>query len=280
MIGGNQRAREASALSLSPFPPVALVALALLAGCGALTDHRGPKVLIASDSTAAQYAPRRWPRMGWGMLLRCSLDNTITVDNWAREGKSTRTFITEGLLDALAQQTRPGDTVLIQFGHNDAAVARPQSYTSPADYAANLRHFIAVVRERNAQPVLLTPVARRKFENGSIIETHGEYPEVARAVAAETGTPLIDLDADSRAYFQSIGEEGSKKYYLHYTAADHIRAFPAGITDDSHFSELGARAMAALVARRLKELSIPLSEHVRPVQLDTLRAVGEPSCGN
>jgi lysophospholipase L1-like esterase len=211
------------------------------------------------------------------MFLQCSLDPSIRVDNWAREGRSTRTFITDGLLDALAQQTRPGDTVLIQFGHNDAAVSKPR-YASPADYGANLRHFIAVVRERKAQPVLLTPVARRRFENGRIVESHGEYPQVARAVAAETHTPLIDLDADSMEYFQSIGEEGSKKYYLHYTAADHIRTFPAGITDDTHFSELGARAVAALVARRLEELNIPLSKHVRPVNLDPLRAVGEPSC--
>jgi lysophospholipase L1-like esterase len=260
-----------------PLATLARVALALLAGCGSQADRRA-KVLIASDSTAAQYARGRWPQMGWGMFLQCSLDPSIRVDNWAREGRSTRTFITEGLLDALAQQTRPGDTVLIQFGHNDAAVAKPR-YTSPADYGANLRHFIAVVRERKAQPVLLTPVARRRFENGRIVESHGEYPQVARAVAAATHTPLIDLDADSMEYFQSIGEEGSKKYYLHYTAADHIRTFPVGITDDTHFSELGARAVAALVARRLEELNIPVSKHVLPVSLDPLRPVGEPSCG-
>jgi lysophospholipase L1-like esterase len=261
-----------------PLAALARLAMVLLAGCGAGADRQGPKVLIASDSTAADYAARRWPQMGWGMVLRCSLDNSVTVDNWAREGRSTRTFISEGLLDQLAQRTKPGDTVLIQFGHNDAAVSKPR-YASPTDYGANLRHFIAVVRERQAQPVLLTPVARRRFENGRIVESHGEYPQVARAVAAETHTPLIDLDADSMEYFQSVGDEGSKKYYLHYTAADRIPTFPAGIIDDTHFNELGARAVAALVARRLAEFNIPLSKHVRPVTLESLRAVGEPSCG-
>jgi hypothetical protein len=134
------------------------------------------------------------------------------------------------------------------------------------------------VRERKAQPVLLTPVARRNFENGQMIESHGEYTQVARAVAAQTRTPLIDLDADSMAYFQSIGEEESKKYYLHYTAADNIAAFPNGVADNTHFNELGARAVAALVARRPKELHIPLSKHVRPVQLDALQALGNPAC--
>jgi lysophospholipase L1-like esterase len=111
-----------------------------------------------------------------------------------------------------------------------------------------------------------------------MVESHGEYTQVARAVAAETRTPLIDLDADSLAYFQSIGEEDSKKYYLHYTVADNIAAFPTGIADDTHFNELGARAVAALVSRRLKELHIPLSKHVRPVKLDALQALGNPAC--
>jgi lysophospholipase L1-like esterase len=255
----------------------ALAALVLLAGCTTGADRRGTKVLIASDSTAAQYAPGRWPQMGWGMLLECSLDASVTVVNQARGGRSTRTFISEGLFDALAEQTSPGDTVLIQFGHNDATVTKPERYASPADYGANLRHFIAVVREKEAQPVLLTPVAMRKFENGRIVESHGEYTQVARAVAAETRTPLIDLDADSMMYFQSIGEEGSKKYYLHYAAGDN-RTFPTGIADNTHFNELGARAVAALVARRLKELHIPLSKHVRPVKLDALQTLGNPSC--
>jgi lysophospholipase L1-like esterase len=237
-------------------------------------------VLIASDSTAAQYAPDRWPQMGWGMLLECSLDASVTVDNRARGGRSTRTFIAEGLFDALAEQASPGDTVLIQFGHNDATVTKPERYASPADYGVNLRHFITVVRQKEAQPVLLTPVALRKFENGRIVESHGEYTQVARAVAAETRTPLIDLDADSMAYFQSIGEEGSRKYYLHYAAGDNIPRFPTGIADDTHFNELGARAVAALVARRLKELHIPLSKHVHPVKLDALQVLGNPSCSS
>jgi lysophospholipase L1-like esterase len=260
-------------------PAVALATLVLLTACATLPDGRRAKVLIASDSTAAQYGPDRWPQMGWGMLVQCSLDASIKVDNRARGGRSTRTFIAEGLFDALAEQTSPGDTVLIQFGHNDATTAKPERYASPMDYGENLRHFIAVVRERKAQPVLLTPVAIRKFENGRMLESHAEYSRVAHEVAAETHTPLIDLDADSMAYFQSIGEEGSKKYYLHYTAADHVPAFPTGIADDTHFSELGARAVAALVARRLKELHIPLSKHVRPVKLDALQTAGDPSCG-
>jgi lysophospholipase L1-like esterase len=260
-------------------PALVFAALVLLAGCITAADRRGAKVLIASDSTAAQSAPERWPQMGWGTLLECSLDASVTVDNRAKAGRSTRTFIAEGLFDALVEQTSPGDTVLIQFGHNDATVAKPERYASPADYGANLRHFITVVRAKKALPVLLTPVARRQFENGRIVESHGEYSQVARAVAAQTRTPLIDLDADSMAYFQSIGEEDSKKYYLHYTPADNIANFPTGVADDTHFNELGARAVAALISRRLKELHIPLSNHVLPVKLDALQALGNPTCG-
>jgi hypothetical protein len=66
---------------------------------------------------------------------------------------------------------------------------------------------------------------------------------------------------------------------LHYTPADNIANFPTGVADDTHFNELGARAVAALISRRLKELHIPLSNHVQPVKLDALQALGNPTCG-
>jgi lysophospholipase L1-like esterase len=212
------------------------------------------------------------------MLLKCFLDDSVTVDNRARGGRSTKSFIAEGLLDALAGQTSPGDTVLIQFGHNDATVSKPERYASPADYRTNLMRFITMVREKKAYPVLLTPVAQRTFKDGVLGESHGPYSDAVRDLARETNTPLVDLDADSREYFQAAGEEGSKKYFLQYTPEDHVPRYPDGISDNTHFNELGARVVAALVARRLRELTIPLSGHVRPVDLNTIMAVGTPSC--
>lgn len=260
----------------------ATLCLAGLAACllaaGASANSR---LLIAGDSTAADYGPSRYPQMGWGMMLKCGLSPDVDVINLARGGRSTRTFLAEGLWDGLVHQLRPGDTVLIQFGHNDANRAKPERY-APADtvYRDNLLRFIHDARRAGATPVLLTPVARRSFENGRAKADFADYSAVVRAVAAETGAKLIDLEALSRAWLDRKGAEASKAYYLHYTADDGIAAYPEGIADDTHFSELGARGIAELVADALKDLDLPISEEVLDGRPDLKRftPLGRSDC--
>ena len=256
----------------------AVLALVLLAACHTV-PAQPTKILIASDSTAASYPPSRYPEMGWGMVLACWLDPSVQVVNLARGGRSTKSFRVEGLWDALLAQVSPRDTVLIQFGHNDASANRPERYTEPtAEYPANLRRFVADVRARGGQPVLVTPVAQRRFENGRMVETHGPYAAAVKQVARETRTPLIDLNADSQAYFTRVGEEPSKRYFLFYAPGE-VAHFPDGKSDGVHFNERGARAAAALVAQRLRALRLPVSRRVRPVTLASEPPVrGGPAC--
>jgi lysophospholipase L1-like esterase len=136
------------------------------------------------------------------------------------------------------------------------------------------------VRAAGATPVLLTPVARRRFVDGRIVDTHGAYDDAVRALAASAGAPLIDLGADSMALVSSAGEEGSKRLFLHLAAQD-VVAYPQGVQDDTHFSEAGARAVARLVAMRLATLDTPARSFVRPraVALDPGFEAGGPSCG-
>ncbi|OYQ33656.1 hypothetical protein CHU95_14915 [Niveispirillum lacus] len=241
------------------------------------------RIFIAGDSTAAHYAPDRYPQMGWGMALACNLDGTVTVENRAMGGRSTKSFIAEGRFDAIAKDIAAGDTLLIQFGHNDANQAREERYTPLPAFRVNLLRFIAMAREKGAQPVLLTPVARRSFApDGSINDSFATYAEVTRAVARETGTPLIDLGYDSRVYVHGLGPEPAKAYFLHYSkeqaqAAGYTR-WAEGIADDTHFSEKGARAMASLVATRLQALPLPVSAKVRPQPAANPPTLGGPTC--
>ncbi len=92
-----------------------------------------------------------------------------------------------------------------------------------------------------------------------------------RDLAVSTGVPLIDLETRSRALLDQTGQEASRKFYLHYTVADKLPAFPKGIDDDTHFSELGARALADIVAQELKGLKLPVSEKVLAVRPDLTR---------
>lgn len=259
----------------------ALAVLLLGAGCQQAWATPALRVYIASDSTATDYGRSRLPQMGWGQVLQCGFSDDVEVRDFARGGRSTRTFISEGRWSWLAGELRTGDTLLIQFGHNDAAQDKPERYASPDDYERNLRMFVSVARQRGATPVLLTPVTRRQFgDDGQIVETHGEYSVRVRKVAADLGVALVDLDEASRRYFSALGDQASMRYYLHYSAAEHLAAFPDGIADNTHFSEAGARAVAGLVIQGLAALDTPISAQLRPQApgLDPRLTLGGPVC--
>jgi len=259
-----------------------LVAMtALTASTLASAAPRATHVFIASDSTAAEYGPDRYPQLGWGMVLKCAFGDDVVVHNYARGGRSSKSFITQGFFAQIEKEIRPGDTLLIQFGHNDSKADDPVRYTDAAtDYKTWLTRYIDMAHAKGAQPVLITPVTRRKFENGVLVDTHAPYAKAMRELAASTSTPLIDLTADSMRWISGLGDEASKRFYLVFTAADHVRRFPDGLIDNTHFTELGARHVAELVARRLAELKVPLSKRVVKVRPGLTRdtPLGRPSC--
>lgn len=242
---------------------------------GAATIH------IAGDSTAANYSAERYPQSGWGQFLGCALDEEVKVRNHAVGGRSTRTFIGERRLERIAEEIEPGDTLLMQFGHNDANTVKIERYADPLGaYRSNLARMIAVARSAGAQPVLITPVTRRNWKDGRVQADFAPWSNAVRALAEELGVPLIDLERESGAWVQRIGEERSKQYFLHYSKAEGIAAFPDGIADDTHFSELGARGIAEIVARNLKALDIPVSRHILGERPDLRRQtpLGRTAC--
>lgn len=215
-------------------------------------------LFLAGDSTIAEKLASKRPETGWGEVLGVQfLPGKVVVDNRARNGRSTRTFIAEGRWQALIDYIRPGDYVFIQFGHNDQSVQKQDRYTPPADYRRNLERFVADVRARRATPILLTPVARRKFEDGRMLPSHGEYPQIVRDVASALQVPLIDMEERSTAILSAAGEEGSKSLFL-WLQPDQSPNYPKGIEDNTHFSPAGALRMAEAVADGLRGLDLPL----------------------
>jgi lysophospholipase L1-like esterase len=237
------------------------------------------RILIASDSTAANYGASAYPQMGWGMVLKCSLDPRVEVLNLARGGRSTKTFIEEGLWAGLLEKIKPGDTVMIAFGHNDADRVKIVRFTDPKGaYTDNLTRFVADVRAAGGQPVLMTPIAKHVFAGDQVQETHGAYAVAVRDVAKATATPLIDLDADMMGAQQARGEAGSRGFYLIYTPQDGIARYPNGISDTTHINEGGARLAASLVAARLAFLKLPISAYVYPTSTGDQPILGGPRC--
>lgn len=245
-------------------PKIAALLVGLLTGLPAHATRPGDTILIASDSTAASYGADRYPQVGWGQMLSCGLSPTVRVANHAMGGRSTRTFLSEGRWERLLADMLPGDTVLIQFGHNDKARGKPERWApAQTDYRNNLLRFIWDVRTAGGIPVLVTPVARRNFgADGKAVADYPDYSGVMRTLARDLHVPLIDLESLSRSWLDRAGPEAAKAYYLHYRAEDGIAAFPKGVTDNTHFSEVGGRQVANLVAGGLKALNLPISAKV------------------
>ncbi len=219
------------------------------------------KVYLIGDSTMSIKQVSAYPETGWGMPFAAFFDATVTVDNRAQNGRSTKSFLAENRWQPVVKELHEGDYVFIQFGHNDE-VPTKASYTPEADFKANLMRFVNETRSRKGQPVLLTPVARRKFDAaGKVEETHAVYAELVRAVARETATPLIDLDVRSQALLQQFGPENSKLLFNHLAPGEHPN-YPEGREDNTHFNELGARRMAELVLADIRALKLGLVDHI------------------
>jgi lysophospholipase L1-like esterase len=161
----------------------------------------------------------------------------------------------------VAAGMKAGDYLLIQFGHNDE-VPTKKSYTTEAEFKNNLITYIKGAQAKQAIPVLITPVARRRFDStGHVVSTHTIYAQIVRNLAKEQNLLLMDLDRQSQQLLQQLGVEQSKFLYNHLEPGQNPN-YPKGVKDDTHFSELGARRMAELVLKSLQELKLELANRI------------------
>jgi lysophospholipase L1-like esterase len=219
-------------------------------------------VWLAGDSTMAQKQPDKRPETGWGEALQPCFDSSrVRIANRAMNGRSTRSFVAEGRWKAIVDSLKAGDYVFIQFGHNDEKVGTA-NYSSPDDYRRNLLRFVDDVRSRGGHPVLFTPVVRRRFEGTRLVDTHGAYPDAARAAAAEGHVPLVDMTRTSAALVEPLGPDSSRTLWLHLEPGANAN-YPAGVHDDTHFNPRGAERMAGLAVEALRALHLDLATQLR-----------------
>src|SRR4030095_8049212 len=220
-------------------------------------------IFLAGDSTMAAKLPERRPETGWGEMLGQHFKNgTVRIENRAMNGRSTKTFISEGRWQEIIDELKKGDFVFVQFGHNDESKDKGERYTPPEDYRKNLIRFVEEVRAKGGNPVLLTPVMRRRFDkDGKSYDTHGEYPGIVRDVAKELKAPLIDMHHLSELVIVKYGVEGSKKLFLQLKPGESAN-YPNGIEDNTHFSPLGAEEMARLAVDGIRANKLKLSKYL------------------
>lgn len=239
-------------------------------------------IFIIGDSTAANkdISGGKQER-GWGMALQCYFDDNIIIDNHAVNGRSSLSFINEGRWDKVIERIKPGDYVIIQFGHNDekTGAARHTDPGSTFDY--NLAKYVRETREHGGIPVLMNCVVRRNFakvapksdddeslrsttfkdaqglvEGDSLVDTHGLYRVAPRDVAQRMHVHFIDANQITHNLEQGLGTEASKKLHMWFLPGEET-SVPDGRQDNTHYNVHGAHVVARLLADALCE-EIPL----------------------
>ena len=239
----------------------------LVSGIHAYGREGGQKIVLRlmGDSTMADKdLSGQNPERGWGQRLPSHLDTSVCVYNYAQNGRSTKSFITRGLWDKVCKDLKAGDYLFIQFGHNDSKEDDPERY-APAfgAYQDNLRTFVSHAISVGAKPVLFTPVSRRWFDADGKLQKdcHGDYPAAVSQVAEEYGLPVIDANAVTQAWLESLGDEASRKYYMWIEKGTCPR-HPDGLSDNTHTNVAGARKIVELLLPEIVKVIPDLAAHV------------------
>ena len=216
--------------------------------------------LIGDSTCATKDLAKQNPERGWGHMFQPLFDAGVVVENHAVNGRSTRSFRDEGRWDPIYAKLQPGDYVFIEFGHNDQKVNTVR-FSTPEDYAANLRRYIRETREKGATPVLLTPIVRRNFVDGVLTDTHGDYLPVCRRVAAEEQVAFIDAEQITQKWVSALGDEPSKAFFM-WIEPGTCPLRPDGWQDDTHLNVRGARTLARMLAAELPAAVPELAKHL------------------
>jgi lysophospholipase L1-like esterase len=204
------------------------------------------------------------PEKGWGQIFPLYFKEGIRIENHAVNGRSTKSFIDEGRWDTVFSRIKPGDFVIMEFGHNDAKKEDPKRFADAnTDYKWNLERFINETRNKGGIPILATPIVRRRFdEQGKFYDVHGDYPKVVRELSENMNVLLLDLHKKSEEYIIKLGAERSKNFYLHI-GADEYSSLPEGKTDDTHLSPTGAFRICDFAADEIKIKIHQLSKYLK-----------------
>jgi lysophospholipase L1-like esterase len=221
-----------------------------------------PTVFVLGDSTVCDQPSEPWN--SWGQMLTRFFRPDIAVANHAESGESIRSSLSAGRFDKVYSLLRKGDTLLIQFGHNDMKDRDPNAL---AVYTANLKNIVAEVRNRGATPVLLTSMERKA---GLSKDTLAGYPDAVRQVAKDEHVALIDLHAKSKVLYKALGENLDKAFQ-----------------DGTHHNNYGSYEFAQCVIQGIRDSQPDLAQHIvedfkgfdpaRPDPVDQFQMAASPS---
>lgn len=219
-----------------------------------------PTIYIAGDSTVVDQTKEPWA--AWGQMLPLFFNSRISVANEAESGETIRSFVAERRFAKVMSTIRPGDYLMIQFGHNDQKPG-PGYVPAATDFETYLLQYISEARDHGATPILVTPMNRRNFDaNGRIVPTLGDYPQAMRDVAKQQHVALIDLNALSATLFEAMGEAGTLHAFVHFPA-NTFPDQPMELKDNTHFTSYGAYELARAIVQSIEDQQLPLAHYLR-----------------
>ncbi|MCI9846400.1 rhamnogalacturonan acetylesterase [Flavobacterium pectinovorum] len=217
-------------------------------------------VYLAGDSTVTDQDVEPWA--SWGQFITNYFDNTVVVANYAVSGSALSSFKGGNRLKKILSLIKKGDYLFVEFGHNDEKI-KGEGNGAWDSYSTLLAEFVQSAKDKGAIPILVTPTQRRAFnENGTLKETHGDFPAAMRTVAQKNNIALIDVTKMTTELYETWGDEPSRKAFVQYP----LNTFPGQVKvleDNTHFNSFGANEIALCVLKGIRELDIPLKKQIQ-----------------
>jgi lysophospholipase L1-like esterase len=251
--------RPAFSLSIAGFF-LALAVCHAFAGENASTTNK-PTLYLIGDSTVN--TPTKG-QLGWGKPIAGLFNtNRMTVLNKARGGRSSRTYYTEGLWEEVRSSLKPGDFVLMQFGHNDggplsdgrarASIKGNGDETQDVDnkttgkketvhtYGWYLRSYIKDTKTAGATPIVLSLIPRNIWKDGKVIRASNDYGKWAAEAAKTEGALFVDLNTIIANHYDELGSARIQQDF--FSTADHTHTTPVGAEFNARCVVEGVRGL-------------------------------------
>ena len=246
--------------------------MAVLASIAIAAFVANADIYMAGDSTMCNYNPaKQYPQQGWGQALALYMKDSSKLHNWAVGGRSAKSFKAEGRWQKIVDSLKPGDWVVVAFGHNDANKAKKDRYSSPDDYKALMRSFVEDARAKGASPVLATSIPHSGgfSEKDGVMSVRGSaagigpYVAKTRELAAEMDVPLLDLNKFAAEQLPKLGLEKANALYMRIKPGEYKR-LPEGLKDGCHTRDTGAYFYASAAVQMAREQKLKICELFKP----------------
>lgn len=232
-------------------------------------DTSAVTVFLCGNSTVVDQGKEPWA--SWGQMFtrwfvsspspNIHHPSPIAIANYAESGLTATSFMAQNRLEKILSVIKEGDYVICEFGHNDEKEKGPGT-GAWYHYTVALKKFVDMVRAKKGNIIFCTPTQRRMFDaEGKIKNSHGDFPAAMKAVAERENVPLIDINAETKTLFETMGVEGSKHLLVHYP----MGTFPWQVkkfSDNTHFNPFGAYEVSKLVVMGLKNMNSPLVQYL------------------